>query len=147
MFKIQKKIIYAVEAVIDIVLNSGPNPVQNEAIAKRQGIPKRYLEQTLQLLVKNKILIGARGPKGGYSLAKERRKIKLSDIIYCVSEEENSNKIFQSNLSQRIIIPILNEIKNKCIENFKDVSVEDICKLAKNKKILKTNSRKVDFVI
>ena len=107
MFKIQKKIIYAVEAVIDIALNSGPNPVQNEAIAKRQGIPKRYLEQTLQLLVKNKILIGARGPKGGYSLAKERRKIKLSDIIYCVSEEENSNKIFQSNLSQRIIIPIL----------------------------------------
>ena len=127
MFKIQKKIIYAVEAVIDIALNSGPNPVQNEAIAKRQGIPKRYLEQTLQLLVKNKILIGARGPKGGYSLAKERRRIKLSDIIYCVSDEENSSKGFQSSLSQRIIIPILNEIKNKCIENFKTHAFRHFC--------------------
>ena len=76
-------------------------------------------------------MIGARGPKGGYSLAKERRRIKLSDIIYCVSDEENSSKGFQSNLSQIIIIPILNEIKNKCIENFKDISVEDICKLAR----------------
>ena len=53
MFKIQKRIIYAIEAVIDIALNSGINPVQNISIAKRQGIPKRYLEQTLQTLVKN----------------------------------------------------------------------------------------------
>ena len=63
LFKVQKKIIYAIEAVIDIALNAGPGPVQNEAIANRQGIPKRYLEKTLQILVKNKILIGSRGPK------------------------------------------------------------------------------------
>ena len=63
MFKVHKKIIYAIEAVVDIALNSGPNPIQNESIAKRQGIPKRYLEQTLQILVKNKILVGSRGPK------------------------------------------------------------------------------------
>ena len=55
MFKIQKRIVYAIEAVVDISLNSGSTPVQNISIAKRQGIPKRYLEQTLQELVKNKI--------------------------------------------------------------------------------------------
>ena len=60
MFKIQKRIIYAIEAVIDIALNSGVNPVQNISIAKRQGIPKRYLEQTLQTLVKNNILVALR---------------------------------------------------------------------------------------
>ena len=49
LFKVQKKIIYAIEAVIDIALNAGPGPVQNEAIANRQGIPKRYLEKTLQI--------------------------------------------------------------------------------------------------
>ena len=65
LFKVHKKIIYAIEAVVDIALNSGPNPVQNESIARRQGIPKRYLEQTLQILVKNKILVGSRGPKEG----------------------------------------------------------------------------------
>ena len=57
MFKIQKRVIYAIEAVIDIALNGGANPVQNISIAKRQGIPKRYLEQTLQILVKIKFLL------------------------------------------------------------------------------------------
>ena len=64
MFKIQKRVIYAIEAVIDIALNGGANPVQNISIAKRQGIPKRYLEQTLQILVRNKILVASRGPRG-----------------------------------------------------------------------------------
>ena len=81
MFKIPKRIIYAIEAVLDIALNSGLEPVRNESIAKRQGIPKRYLEQTLQTLVKSRILVASRGPRGGYRLAKERRKIKISDII------------------------------------------------------------------
>ena len=70
-----KKVVYAIEAVVDIAYYSGVKPVQNIEIAQRQGIPKRYLEQTLQSLVKNNILVGSRGPKGGYRLAKERRKI------------------------------------------------------------------------
>ena len=147
LFKIQKKVIYAIEAVVDIALNSGPNPVQNEAIAKRQGIPKRYLEQTLQMLVKDRILVGSRGPKGGYSLAKERRKIKLSKIINSVSDNETEKKIFNSHLSQSIILPVISNIKNKCIESFTDISVEDMCKLAKDKKVQKSSSTKVDFVI
>ena len=40
LFKIPKRIIYAIEAVLDIALNSGLEPVRNESIAKRQGIPK-----------------------------------------------------------------------------------------------------------
>ena len=91
LFKIQKRIIYAIEAVLDIALNAGVNPVQNVAIAKRQGIPKRYLEQTLQILVKNNILVASRGPKGGYRLAKERRKIKILDIIESVTKEKEMN--------------------------------------------------------
>ena len=146
MFKVQKKIIYAIEAVIDIALNAGPGPVQNEAIANRQGIPKRYLEQTLQILVKSKILIGSRGPKGGYSLAKERRKIQISDIINCISKSERIDDNFNSNLSKKIIIPLINDISLKCIEKLNDISIEDICKIAKSKNIQKI-SKKVDFVI
>ena len=36
LFKIPKRIIYAIEAVLDIALNSGLEPVRNESIAKRQ---------------------------------------------------------------------------------------------------------------
>ena len=96
LFKIQKKVIYAIEAVVDIALNSGIKPVQNVEIAKRQGIPKRYLEQTLQILVKNSILVGARWPKGGYRLAKERRRIKLSEIIKSVAENDSTSEKYKS---------------------------------------------------
>ena len=106
--KLSKKIIYAIESVIDIALHSGVEPVQNIEIAKRQGIPKRYLEQTLQSLVKNKILIGSRGPKGGYRLAKERRKTKLSDIILSVNEynKKNSGTQLTSMISKKIATEI-----------------------------------------
>ena len=47
MFKLPKKMLFAIEAVIDIAYNAGGSPVQNNEITKRLGIPKRYLEQVL----------------------------------------------------------------------------------------------------
>ncbi len=147
MLKIQKKIIYAIEAVVDIALNSGNGPVQNEEIAKRQGIPKRYLEQTLQVLVKKKILVGSRGPKGGYSLAKERRKVMIADIIKSVFNDKKISNNFSSDLSQKIIIPLINEVTENCYKKFMDISVEEICKIANEKKIQKNIPKRVDFDI
>ena len=147
MFRIQKKVIYAIEAVIDIALNSGPGLVQNEDIAKRQGIPKRYLEQTLQILVRNKILVGSRGPRGGYSLAKERRKITISDIIKSVSKDDKKIINNNSDISQKIIIPLILNSTKECFEKLDLITIEEICKIAKDKKIQKNISKKVDFVI
>ena len=147
MFKVKKKIIYAIEAVVDIALYSGPNPVQNKSIARRQGIPKRYLEQTLQILVKNKILVGSRGPKGGYSLAKERRRIKIADIIKSVSSVDKLTNTFNSEISKKIVIPLINDISLKSLEKLNHISIEEVCKIAKNKNFKKDISKKVDFVI
>tara|TARA_B100001057_G_scaffold24752_1_gene22787 strand:+ start:2213 stop:2656 length:444 start_codon:yes stop_codon:yes gene_type:complete len=147
LFKVQKRIIYAIEAVIDIAVNSGVNPVQNIAIARRQGIPKRYLEQTLQTLVKNDILIGSRGPNGGYRLAKERRKIKISDIVSSVTRDKTTNEIYNSDLSKEIIEPIISKITKKCLLLLEEISIEEIYKIEKQKKIQGQSKKKVDFVI
>ena len=146
MFKIQKRIIYAIEAVLDIALNAGVNPVQNVAVAKRQGIPKRYLEQTLQILVKNNILVASRGPRGGYRLAKERRKIKILDIIKSVATEKEVNELYKSNISKIIIQPLINKFLEESMVYLNKISVEDIYNQYKQKN--KDNSnKKVDFVI
>ena len=133
--------------MVDIALNSGIKPVQNVEIAKRQGIPKRYLEQTLQILVKNNVLVGSRGPKGGYRLAKERRKIKLSEIIKSVVENDSNSEKYKSILSKKVIEPLLEEITNKCRGFFDEITVDEICNNAKSKKAQKTPEDKVDFVI
>ena len=150
MFRVSRKIIYAIEAVVDIAYYSGVKPVQNIEIAKRQGIPKRYLEQTLQTLVKSKILIGSRGPRGGYRLAKERRKIKVSDIIKSFdqnSETHLKDKLMVSEISEKIINPLILDVYDTCFEKLKKTSIEDICKKARESKIKKNSTGNVDFVI
>ena len=146
LFKIQKRIIYAIEAVLDIALNAGVNPVQNVAVAKRQGIPKRYLEQTLQILVKNNILVASRGPRGGYRLARERRKIKILDVIKSVTTEKEVSELYKSKISKIIIEPLINKFLEESMVYLNKISVEDIYNQYKQKN--KDNSnKKVDFVI
>ena len=146
LFKIPKRIIYAIEAVLDIALNSGLEPVRNESIAKRQGIPKRYLEQTLQTLVKNRILVASRGPRGGYRLAKERRKIRISDIILSIVGTKDKESNFKSKLSNNIIKPLLNELNETCYKKLQQVTVEDIYNQIK-KSTKKNKKENLDFVI
>src|SRR5258707_2439353 len=81
MLRLTKKLLFAIEAVLDIAYNGGTLPVQSAGITNRQGIPRRYLEQVLQQLVRAGILDGVRGPKGGYRLARERRRITVGEIV------------------------------------------------------------------
>ena len=84
MLRLSKKLMFAIEAVLDIAYNSGASPVQSREINSRQGIPRRYLEPVLQQLVRAGILDGVRVPRGGYRLARERRKITLAEIAEAV---------------------------------------------------------------
>lgn len=148
--KLSIKVVYAIESVLDVAFHAGENPVQNVEIAKRQGIPKRYLENTLQSLVKNKILTGSRGPKGGYRLAKERRKINLSDIVASVDDGNKKlevSKIAVSDLSKKIVNPLFNEIYDIWFDNLRKITVEDICNKARKSGLIKQNNEKIDFVI
>ena len=81
MFRLSRKTLLALEAVIDIAYNARPEPVQAKEITARQGVPQRYLEQVMQQLVRAGILKGVRGPRGGYRLARERRRISVGQLV------------------------------------------------------------------
>src|SRR5205085_843879 len=68
-------------AVIDIALNARKRPVPAKALAARHRLPPRLLEPVLQALVRHGILRGTRGPRGGYELARDRRRITADDIL------------------------------------------------------------------
>lgn len=76
----------AVEAVIDIAYNSRVRPVCTRWLAERHGIPRRYLEHALQHLARQGILKSVRGPRGGYVLARERRRITVGDVLRSLGE-------------------------------------------------------------
>ena len=65
MLRLSKKLLFGIEAVVDIASHAGTGPVRSTDISRRQGIPRRYLEQVLQELVRKSVLSGQRGPRGG----------------------------------------------------------------------------------
>src|SRR5258708_35829336 len=81
MVRLTKKLLYAIEAVLDIAYNGGGAPVRSVEITEREGIPRRYLEPVLQELVRAKILIGIRGPSGGYRLSRGRPRLSLRHFL------------------------------------------------------------------
>ena len=78
---LSRRSVLAIAAVVDVALHSRSAPVAAKALAARHKLPPRHLETLLQGLVHAKILKGVRGPRGGYELARERRRITVGEIV------------------------------------------------------------------
>lgn len=131
MLKFSKKLLYAIEAVVDIAYNSGGEPVQIREVTSRQGVPQRYLEQVMQRLVKAGILRGVRGPRGGYLLGRERHKITVGDIARVVMEmgdEESDlpNDVATGPIGQAVVRPLWREFQEQILEMMDQVSLEEL---------------------
>src|SRR5579863_8608564 len=82
---LSRRCVLAVAAVVDVALYARPMPVAAKALAARHHLPPRHLETLLQGLVQANILKGVRGPRGGYELARERRKIAVGEVVRTVA--------------------------------------------------------------
>ncbi len=78
---------YAVMAMIDIGEHGHGKPVSLAEIADRQDISQEYLEQLFGKLRRANLVTSARGPGGGYLLAREPSEINMSEVILAVDEE------------------------------------------------------------
>ena len=85
--KLTSKGRYAVMAMADLAKNNVKVPTSLVEISLRQGISLSYLEQLFLKLRKNNLVQSARGPSGGYVLAKRPEQIKLLSIIRAVDEK------------------------------------------------------------
>lgn len=83
---------YAVTAMLDLAFHSQKKPVTLTDIATRQTISLSYLEQLFSRLRKAGMVIGVRGPGGGYKLSRVADEINIADIISAVDEPLDSTK-------------------------------------------------------
>ena len=142
-----KKFLYALEATLDIAINSKGNPIQSHEITKRQGIPKRYLENILQKLVQKNIIKGTRGPKGGYSLAKEKRNISLVEIYNVILTIDKKKPVMQTEIKKKIITPIISNVSDDIMNYLKSITLDDLYRKIKNIGIKPNTKKKIDFSI
>jgi Rrf2 family transcriptional regulator, iron-sulfur cluster assembly transcription factor len=151
MPRLSKKTIFAIEAVLDVAMNAGEQPVRSGDITRRQNIPKRYLEQVLQHLVREGILAGKRGPRGGYMLGRERRRISLGDIIRVVrqleAETEPLDESVGSALAHVVVWPTWNRLRDEMMSRMDAITIEDMVRDAREHGVQTEAAQRLEFHI
>ncbi|HCP00758.1 MAG: transcriptional regulator [Alphaproteobacteria bacterium] len=151
MFRLSRKTLFAIEAVLDIAYHTGTAPVQSREITRRQDIPRRSLEQVLQNLVRAGLLTGVRGPRGGYQLGRERRRITLADIVRVILEMEARDDPSEtedgSPLGIAIIRPMWQELADECMKQLEKITIQDLCDRARDAGVQSGEFERTDYTI
>lgn len=149
MILLPRRCILAIAAVVDIAIHARPVPVAAKALAERHDLPPRHLETLLQSLVKNNILKGIRGPKGGYELARERRRITIGEIVRAALAEtpEEERADIKSALVSDVVAPLIAQASRELLAALDITSVEDVCQSATAVGVLGIKRPSADFAI
>lgn len=133
---LSRKGILAIAAVIDVALNSKGRPVSAKALAGRHKLPPRHLEPVLKALVRDGILKGIRGPRGGYELARERKRITAEDILRAASkvEEPGEPPLPASTLVNQVVLPALAQAEAAFSAALGRINIEDMAARGENTK-------------
>lgn len=122
-----RKITHALEAIIEIAINAGGQPVNGKQLAERLALPPRYLERMLQQCVHQGILRSIRGPRGGYVLARERRKISLGELYHVLQSADEDEAVTPGSLADRLFSPINSSLQKMMREHLESITLADLC--------------------
>ena len=119
----------AVATVTDIALNGRVAPVSAKALAARHGLTPRHLETLLQELVRAGILKGTRGPRGGYALARERRRVTVGEILRAAARvgEGDAKPRPRPAFVDAVVAPALRPAGDAFLAELDRTTVADLC--------------------
>jgi Rrf2 family iron-sulfur cluster assembly transcriptional regulator len=140
----------AIAAVVDIALHARPSPVAAKLLAARHDLPPRHLETLLQALVRVGILKGVRGPRGGYELARERRRITAGDIARAAMQDSGDDALGpapSSRLVDDVIGPEVMRASQAFLAVLDDITVEELCRRAHDQTTFGKTGIDADFTI
>lgn len=89
----------AIVAMMDLALHQSQGPVPLSAISVRQQVSPSYLDLLFGRLRRGGLVVGMRGPGGGYMLARDAESISLADIIRAADDDDaqaNTRRSFAS---------------------------------------------------
>lgn len=85
--RLSRKARFGISAMIRLGLREGRGTKTLSDLSMDQGISLSYLEQLFAQLRKNGLVVGVRGPGGGYRLARKANDISVSEIITAVDDQ------------------------------------------------------------
>lgn len=127
---LSRRSMLAIAAVVDVAIHARPDPVPAKALSDRHQLPPRHLETLLQALVRAGILKGVRGPRGGYELAMERRRITAGNIVRAAMASDDDAQAIpepHSLLVDRVIEPEVKSASRAFLAHLDAITVEELC--------------------
>ena len=127
-----RKGVLAIAAVLDIAINSRGRPVAAKSLAGRHRLPPRHLEPVLQALVREGILRGVRGPRGGYELARGEGDIAADEILRAAGtvDDPDSAPVAGSMLLSQVVVPALAKAEQAFSAALSRITVADLANTA-----------------
>jgi Rrf2 family transcriptional regulator, iron-sulfur cluster assembly transcription factor len=136
---LSRRSVLAIAAVVDVALHSRSAPVHARILAARHKLPSRHLETLLQGLVHAKILKGVRGPRGGYELARESRRVTVGEIVRTAMSLNTADPDYlgaSSVLLERVIEPAIRGASESFLADLDSITVEQLCETAEKTHVL-----------
>jgi DNA-binding IscR family transcriptional regulator len=101
--------------------------------------------------VKSGILTGQRGPRGGYRLARERRRIALGEIVRIMRQIDMVPDPLAdgggSVIGLQVVRPLWRELQDSMLIELDKITVEDLCQRAQTAGVPSTAAERLDFTI
>jgi Rrf2 family transcriptional regulator, iron-sulfur cluster assembly transcription factor len=132
MSLLPRKGLLAIAAVIDVALQTIGRPISAKTLATRHGLPPRHLETVLQSLVRDGILKGVRGPRGGYELARERAQVTANDILRAAGTVDGLEDGSGSELVDKVVVPALTAAEMEFGSALTRINLDDMARRAES---------------
>jgi Rrf2 family iron-sulfur cluster assembly transcriptional regulator len=131
MSLLSRKGLLAIAAVVDVAVNGQERPISARKLAARHDLPPRHLEPVLQALVHEGIFQGVRGPRGGYQLSRERKRISVADILRAADTvEDNDAAMPKSRVLAAVVLPAIADAEKSFTALLARLTVEDLARRA-----------------
>jgi Rrf2 family transcriptional regulator, iron-sulfur cluster assembly transcription factor len=127
-----RKALLAIAAVVEVAMQGQQRPVAAKSLASRHGLPPRHLETVLQALVREGILRGVRGPRGGYQLARRRQQVSAADILRASGTVDGVDHDPTSDLMAKVVMPALSAAEGEFEKALSRISLDDMAQLAES---------------
>ena len=131
---------YGVKAILELAVQSGQRPVQIRNIAKKQGLPVKFLEQAMNALKKAGLVESIRGAQGGYLLNRSPKEISLGDVLKAIDGPMNETRCISDSSQTRceeagncVVQDVWTEVKHSFIDLLNSITLQDMCERKRQK--------------
>ncbi len=131
VMQIPRRVDYGLRAAIYLSTQDPDRSCSLAEIARRQGVPRKFLEKIIQGLIHSGLVKSKRGSNGGYALARAPGEISFQDIIEALEGPIAVNVCMDEHLKcdhlpRCTMLGVWSEIQQKVVDIFARTTLADL---------------------